>query len=315
MSKIENFLWVERYRPNTVEECILPKELKSTFQSFVDNRKVPNVILAGRPGMGKTTVALAVTQSIDAQTFKINASLKGNIETLRTEIMEFASSVSVNGQRKYVMLDEADKCSIAFQDGLRTFIEEFSGDCGFILTCNHKSRLIEPLHSRCPVIEFRIPKDEIRDILTQQARRVINILTQEKVTFKTEVVVEVLKRWFPDLRRAIGEFQTYAQKSGRVIDDGILSRFTEARLSELLKAMQERNFSTVRKWVTDNSDIDTADLYRMLYDQAATLVTPESVPALAVILARYQFQSQFVADQDINTSAALAELMVELQWK
>lgn len=314
MSKVDHYLWVEKFRPQTVADCILPARLKSQFQSFVDKGQIPNMILAGRAGTGKTTVALAMAKELGAEAYVINASLQGNIDTLRNEIMQFASSVSMEGTRKYVILDEADKCSPAFQEGLRAFIEEFSSVTGFILTCNYKGRLIEPIHSRCPVVEFRVSREETKDVLVEMIKRIAQILQVEKVPFDKTALVEVVKKWFPDLRRTLGELQKYAQAAGR-IDAGILSNFTEARLEALISAMKGKDFTAVRKWITDNGDLDSSDLFAKFYDLADNLVTVESKPVLIIVLAKYQYQAAFVADQDINTAACMAELMCECQWK
>ena len=311
---IEDYLWCERFRPHTVANCILPASLKTQFQKYVDDKQIPNLILAGSSGLGKTSVARAMIDESDAEYYMINASLHGNIDTLRNEIMQFASSVSMKGGRKYVLLDEADKTSSAFQEGLRAFIEEFSKVTGFILTCNHKSRLIPALHSRCPVVEFKVQKADMKDVITQLLRRLTMILTTEKVPFENTVLLEVIKKWFPDNRRIIGELQRYAQGTGK-IDAGILTNFTEARLQTLVDAMQKKDFTSVRKWVTENSDIDSAELFRKFYDVSSPLLTTESIPASVVILARYQYQSAFVADQEINVAACLAELMTEIVWK
>lgn len=313
MKRIDEYLWVEKFRPEKVADCILPSKIKQQFQSFVDQGNIPNIILAGSPGVGKTSAALAMIHELDAQSFKINASLHG-IDSLRNEIMQFSSSVSMDGGRKYVILDEADKTSSAFQEGLRAFIEEYSSVTGFILTCNFKSRLIEAIHSRCPVIDFKFPKDETKDLLTQMAKRVLSICAQEGVKVEKDALVAVLKKWYPDFRRVLGELQKYAQASGK-IDAGILSNFTEARLEALLAAMKNKDFTTVRKWVTDNSDIEASELFSKFYEQASEIMTADSIPLLVVILAKAQYQAAFVADQNINTAAALAEIMVECQMK
>lgn len=314
MKRVDQYLWVEKFRPLKVADCILPTKIKQQFQSFVDQGNVPNIILAGSPGVGKTSAALAMIHELDSQAYKINASLHGNIDTLRNEIMQFASSVSMDGGRKYVILDEADKTSSAFQEGLRAFIEEYSSVTGFVLTCNFKSRLIEAIHSRCPVIDFKFPKEETKDLLTQMAKRVLSICAEEGVKVEKDALVAVLKKWYPDFRRVLGELQKYAQATG-TIDTGILANFTEARLEALLAAMKDKDFTTVRKWVTDNSDIEPSELFSKFYEQASEIMTAESIPVLVVILAKAQYQSAFVADQNINTAASLAEIMVECQMK
>ena len=314
MSKADHFLWNERYRPSTVKECILPDKLKKEFQSYVDNGKIPNVIFAGGPGVGKTTVAKAMINELDADVYLVNASLHGNIDTLRNEIMQFASSVSINGGRKYVLLDEADNTTVAFQQGLRAFIEEFSSVTGFILTCNYKSRLIEPLQSRCPVIDFNFPKEEQKVLITELAKRVASILKDNSVPFEKEALVAAVRRWFPDMRLLLGELQKYAQGAG-TIDAGILLNFAESRLESLLSAMKDKDFTKVRKWVTENSDIDSATLFSKIYEKFTTCLSPSALPVAVIILADYQHKSAFVVDQDINTCAAMAELMSEITWQ
>jgi len=311
---MEEYLWCERYRPQTIKDCALPSSIRDQFQKMVDTKNIPNMIFSGEPGVGKTTVAKALVKEIGCDSYVLNASLKGNIDTLRTEIMDFASSVSMKGGRKYVILDEADKVSAAFQEGLRAFIEEFSKNAGFILTCNYKARLIPAIHSRCPVIDFRIPKDEFKSVFKQLYLSLAKMLETEKIPYDKTALVEVLKKYYPDARATIGILQRYALGAGK-IDSGILVNFTEERLKALVAAMQQKNFTAVRSWVTDNSDIDTNDLYRRFYDQASALVTPESIPALVMILARYQYQVAFVADVEINSAACLAELMCEITWK
>ena len=314
MSKADHFLWNERYRPSTVKECILPDKLKKEFQSYVDNGKIPNVIFSGGPGVGKTTVAKAMINELDADVYLVNASLHGNIDTLRNEIMQFASSVSINGGRKYVLLDEADNTTVAFQQGLRAFIEEFSSVTGFILTCNYKSRLIEPLQSRCPVIDFNFPKEEQKVLITELAKRVASILKDNSVPFEKEALVAAVRRWFPDMRLLLGELQKYAQGAG-TIDAGILLNFAESRLESLLSAMKDKDFTKVRKWVTENSDIDSATLFSKIYEKFTTCLSPSALPVAVIILADYQHKSAFVVDQDINTCAAMAELMSEITWQ
>lgn len=311
----EDFLWCERYRPKRVRDAILPESLKKTFQQFVDQDNVPNLMLTGRAGVGKTTVAKAILEEIGSDYITINGSMNGNIDTLRYEISNFASSVSFTGGRKYVILDEADYLNAnSTQPALRNFMEEFSKNCGFILTCNFKNRIIEPLHSRCSVIEFNIPNAEKASIAAQFYKRVVSVLTEENVEFDNKTVAEVVKTFFPDWRRTLNELQRYSA-TGR-IDSGILVNKGEEGLNTLITLMKERNFTDMRKWVAENSDIDSAVLYRQLYDVLPTKISStQSVADAIVILAEYQYKEAFVANSEINRVAALATLMAEVSWK
>jgi DNA polymerase III delta prime subunit len=311
----KDFLWVEKYRPKRVKDTILPDSLKRTFQQFVDQDNVPNLILAGRAGVGKTTIAKAMLEEIGADYIVINGSMNGNIDTLRVEISNFASSVSFTGGRKYVILDEADYLNAnSTQPALRNFMEEFSKNCGFILTCNFKNRIIEPLHSRCSVIEFSIPNAEKSSIAAQFYKRVVSILTEENVDFDNKAAAEVVKTFFPDWRRTLNELQRYSA-TGR-IDSGILANKSEDNLNALIALMKGRNFTEMRKWVAENSDIDSAVLYRQLYDLLPTkIASTQSVADAIIILAEYQYKEAFVADSEINRVAALATLMAEVDWK
>jgi DNA polymerase III delta prime subunit len=315
MSKIEQFLWTEKFRPHKVSDAILPSHLKNQFQKYVDTGNIPNLLLAGPPGLGKTTIAKAMVEEIGSQFHMINASLNGNIDTLRNEIAEFSSSVSMNGKRKYVILDEADYLNPnSFQPALRAFMEEFASGTGFILTCNFKSRIIEPLHSRCSVVDFSFKKEDLKEMGRLTFIRLSEILTQENIKFDKAVLVEVIKKHFPDIRRMISELQAYGQATG-TIDTGILVRFTDERMKSLVAHMQQKNFTAVREWVTQNSDLDSTEVFRKFYDMASSLVKPESIPLLVMILARYQYQAAFVADPDINNAACFAEIMSEVVWK
>lgn len=311
----DEFLWVERYRPKTVAETILPDSLKKTFQQFVDQNNVPNLLLTGRAGVGKTTIAKAMLEEIGADYIVINGSMNGNIDTLRTEISNFASSVSFTGGRKYVILDEADYLNAqSTQPALRNFMEEFSKNCGFILTCNFKNRIIEPLHSRCSVIEFKIANSDKASIAGQFFKRVTTILETENVEFDKSTVAELVKTHFPDWRRVLNELQRYAS-TGR-IDAGILANKSEDNFNALVTLMKERNFTEVRKWVGENSDIDSSVLYRTLYDMLPTKVgSTQSIADAIIILADYQYKEAFVANSEINRVAALATLMAEVDWK
>lgn len=311
----EEFLWVERYRPKTIADTILSKQLKATFQQFVDDNNIPNLLLTGRAGVGKTTVARAMLDQLDCDYIVINGSLHGNIDTLRNDILAFASTVSFSGGRKYVILDEADYLNPnSTQPALRNFMEEYSKNCGFILTCNFKNKLIEPLWSRCSVVEFKIPKEEKPSLASQFFKRVCDILEKEKVKYVDKVVAELVQKFFPDFRRTLNELQRYAATGA--IDSGILSNFTDESFKTLIDFMKRKDFSSVRKWVGENNDIDPVVLFRKLYDNASTMLANNaSVAQLVMIIANYQYKSAFVADQEINTTACMAELMVSMEWK
>lgn len=314
MNNVNEFLWVEKYRPSKVSDTILPDTLKSQFQNMVDQKNVPNLLLSGRAGVGKTTIAKAMLEEIGADYIVINGSMNGNIDTLRNDISNFASSVSFSGGRKYVILDEADYLNPnSTQPALRNFMEEYSINCGFILTCNFKNRIIEPLHSRCSVIDFSIDKSEKAKLAGQFFKRVINILDVENIEYDKNVVAEVVKKFFPDWRRVLNELQTYAT-TGR-IDEGILKNMSLENIELLLEHMKNKKFDGVRTWVGENSDIDSATLYRYLYDVLPVkLANTSSVANAIVILAEYQYKEAFVANSDINRVAALASIMAEVQW-
>lgn len=311
---MEEFLWVERYRPRAVEDTILPADLKKTFQQFVDDGVVPNLLLTGRAGVGKTTIARAMLEQIGCDYIIINGSMNGNIDTLRNEIKSFASSVSLQGGRKYVILDEADYLNPnSTQPALRNFMEEFSKNCGFILTCNFKNRIIEPLHSRCSVVEFKIPAAEKPKMAASFYRRVMDILGNEHVHSDSKAVAELITRYFPDWRRVLNELQRYSA-TGK-IDTGILSNFSDDNISNLIKLLKDKNFTEMRKWVGHNTDIDSAIFFRKLFDISADHMDSPSVAQLILILAKYQYQSAFVADQEINMTACLTEIMADCSFK
>lgn len=310
----DQFLWVEKYRPRKIADTVLPQELKATFQKFVDDDNVPNLLLTGGAGVGKTTVARAMLEEIGCDYIVINGSLNGNIDTLRNDIMNFASAVSLSGGRKYVILDEADYLNPnSTQPALRNFMEEFSKNCGFILTCNFKNRIIDPLHSRCSVVEFKIPAAEKPKMAAAFYRRVMEILSTEQIKAEGKAVAELITRHFPDWRRVLNELQRYSA-TGQV-DTGILSDFTDESFKGLVDLMKGKNYSGVRKWVAENSDVEYNVLYRKFYDQAQSLLTPSSIPQLVMILADYQYKVAFVADQEINNAACMAEIMVNVEWK
>lgn len=310
----EEFLWVEKYRPKTIEDTILPVELKATFQQFVDQKNIPNLILAGSAGVGKTTVARAMLEQLGCDYIVINGSMNGNIDTLRNEILNFASTVSFTGGRKYVILDEADYLNAnSTQPALRNFIEEFSSNCGFILTCNFKNRIIEPLHSRCSVIDFKISKKDMAKLATQFFKRVKDILTTETVKYDDAVVAQVIQKHFPDWRRVLNELQRYSATGA--IDSGILANVQEVSLKSLIGFLKEKNFTEVRHWVSQNTDLDQIEIYRKFYDSAVDYCTPRFIPALIMILADYQYKAAFAADAEINLTACLTQIMLEGEFK
>lgn len=312
---MKDFLWTEKYRPAKVQDTILPQKLKDTFQQFVDQKNIPNLLLTGRAGVGKTTIAKAMLEEIGADYIIINGSMNGNIDTLRTDISNFASTVSFSGGRKYVILDEADYLNPnSTQPALRNFMEEFSKNCGFILTCNFKNRIIEPLHSRCSVIEFNIQNADKPKLAAQFFKRVCTVLSNEEIEYDQKSVAELVQLHFPDWRRVLNELQRYAA-TGK-IDAGILVNKSADNISALIEFMKDRDFTSLRKWVAENSDIDSAVLYRQLYDVLPTKIKSSTATAESiVILAQYQYQEAFVANPEINRVAALATIMAEVDWK
>jgi len=309
----EEFLWVERYRPKTIEETILPCDLKATFQQFVDQKNIPNLILSGSAGVGKTTVARAMLEQLGCDYIVINGSMNGNIDTLRNEILNFASAVSLSGGRKYVILDEADYLNAnSTQPALRNFMEEFSRNCGFILTCNFKNRIIEPLHSRCSVIDFKISKKAIAKLATQFFKRVTTILESERVEFDQKVVAEVINKHFPDWRRVLNELQRYSA-TGK-IDSGILVNLQETSIKELVTLLKDQNYTEIRKWAKNNIDTDVNALYNQFYDISSEICTKNTAPVLVLNLAKYQYQNAFSANPEINFVAFLVEVMINCEF-
>ena len=310
MSK--DFLWVEKYRPKTISDTILPDELKQTFQQFVDQDSIPNLLLSGGPGVGKTTIARAMCEQLNVDYIVINGSMNGNIDTLRTEIKDFASTISFTGSRKYVILDEADYLNPqSTQPALRNFMEEYSKNCGFILTCNFKNRIIDPLHSRCSVIEFKINGKDKASMASQLFKRVKAILSDENVSYDQKTLAELITLYFPDFRRVINELQRYSATGS--IDSGILANHS-SNIADLVGILKSKKFVDMRKWIADHKDMDTAQLYRQLYDNASQYVKPQSIPQLVVTLADYQYKAAFVADHEINNVACMTELMMEVDW-
>lgn len=310
----EEYLWVEKYRPKLISETILPESLKKTFQGYVDQKNVPNLLLAGSAGIGKTTVARAMLEEIGCTYCIINGSMNGNIDTLRNDILRFASSVSLTGGRKYVILDESDYLNAnSTQPALRNFMEEYSRNCGFILTCNYPARIIPAIHSRCSVIKFSIPKSEISSIAQQLHKRIIMILDAEGVPYEKAVIGGLILKYFPDIRRILNELQRYSVLGK--IDSGILSQQNTNNFGELFKLMKDRDFTGVRKWVGDHSDVDDGSIFKEFYVKAKEQFSDASIPLLVVILAKYQYQSAFVMDKEINLAACLAEVMGECEFR
>lgn len=309
----EEFLWVEKYRPKTVADTVLPSDLKQTFQQFVDQKNIPNLLLTGPAGTGKTTVARAMLEELGCDYIVINGSLNGNIDTLRNEITQFASTVSFAGGRKYVILDEADYLNAnSTQPALRNFIEEYSKSCGFILTCNFKHRIIEPLWSRCAVVDFKMSKKDIAPLAAQMMKRVCMILDTESVTYDKAVVAELMKKFLPDWRRVINELQRYSATGA--IDTGILANLSEESLKSLIGYLKNKDFTAMRRWVAESADNDTSTFFRKLYDMATEYLVKNSIPTLVLLLAKYQYQAAFVADPEINITACLTEMMIELEY-
>lgn len=313
--QLNNSIWVEKYRPRTIEDAILPQSIKDVVKQFIKQDHMPNLLFTGRAGVGKTTVAKAIMNEIGADYIIINGSMKNGIDTLRVEILNFASTVSFAGGTKYVILDEADYLSAATQAALRNFMEEFADNCRFILTCNFKNKIIEPIHSRCSVVDFKIPKEDKQKIAAAFYKRACDILKKEGVEFKPKAVAELIQIHFPDWRRVLNELQRYAASG--IIDEGILiGSSSEAAVERLFTLMKEKNFTEVRKWVVENGDIDSSALYRAIYDMLPSkLASTTSIAESIITLAQYQYQEAFVAIPEINRVAALATLMVEADFK
>lgn len=306
-------LWVEKYRPRLIEDTILPQRTKDTFKKFVSDGTVPNLLLAGGPGVGKTTIAKAMLNELDCDYIVKNGSLNVGIDTLRYEISSFASTVSLTGGRKYVIFDEADNLNATVQPALRNFIEEFSSNCGFIFTCNFKNRILGPLRSRLSEIDFTVEKADKPKLAAQFFKRVNNILGQERVDYDQKVVAKVIERHFPDFRRVLTELQTYAA-SGR-IDEGIFVNIKQESIDTLFELLKTKNFTGMRKWVADNSDQDVNEMFRRIYDAANDRVELKSMPGFCVTLADYMYKSSLVADQEINLVAFLTEVMFESAFR
>ena len=309
---MEHLLWTEKYRPKNIEDCILPERLKKPFQEYVTQKNIPNLLLTGGAGVGKTTVAKAMCNEIGCDFMVINGSDENGIDMVRNKITNYASSMSFAGGRKVIIIDEADYLSANAQAAFRNAIEEFAVNCSFIFTCNFKNKIIEPLHSRCAVIEFGLKASEKSSMAGQFFKRIQTILATEEITYETPVVAELIKKHFPDFRRVINELQRFS-KFGN-IDTGVLSQIVDVSLSDIIKFIKDKDFGAIRKWVASN-DVDPASLYRKLYDNLYEVLKPQSIPQAVVILADYQYKQAFVADQEINLVACLTELMVSLEFK
>jgi len=312
----DEFLWVEKYRPKTIEECILPESTKKTFLDFLDKGEVPNLLLAGPAGCGKTTVAKALCNQLGVDVYVINGSDEGRfLDTVRNNAKNFASTVSLSSEAKHkvIIIDEADNTTPDVQLLLRASIEEFSGNCRFIFTCNYKNKIIEPLHSRCAVVDFGIKGKQKQEIAARFFQRLNGILDSERIQSDKKVLAELINKHFPDWRRVLNECQRYSV-SGK-IDSGILAHFSEVKVDDLIKTLKEKNFPEVRKWCVNNLDNDPGVLLRLIYDSLSGSLVPTSIPAAVLILAKYQYQIAFVADQEINLLACLTEIMVECEFK
>lgn len=310
---MSDILWVERYRPHSVEECILPESLKQTFQQYVDRKEIPNLLLCGTAGVGKTTIAKALCEEIGCDYIMINGSDESGIDTFRTKIKNYASSMSFGGTKKVIIIDEADYLNPnSTQPAMRSAMEEFAHNCTFIMTCNYKNRIIEPLHSRCAVIEFKLRKDDRPKMAKQFMKRASEILEKESIPYDEKVLAEVIMKYFPDYRRILNELQRYSVSGN--IDVGILQSVSDISITQLTKALREKNFTEVRKWAAENCYDDISKIYRKIYDNAYDIMNKASIPQAILILAKYQYQSAFVADQELNLVACLTEIMVEVEF-
>ena len=309
-----DFLWVEKYRPRSIANTILPDGLKNTFQKMVDTGELPNMLFTGTAGLGKTTVARALCTELDLDYIVINGSEEGNIDTLRTKIKQFASTVSLQGGYKVVILDEADYLNPqSTQPALRGFIEEFANNCRFILTCNFKNRIIEPLHSRCGVYEFNTTKKDMVGLCGQFMDRAADILYKEKVSFDSKILADLIMKFAPDWRRILNELQRYSIGSNS-IDNGILVNLSDRNYDDLFNHLKVKDFKKMRSWVVNNIDTDASAIFRAIYDRMNNKVQSHSIPQLVLILADYQYKNAFVADHELNVVACLTEVMANVKF-
>lgn len=310
------FLFCEKYRPQVIDDCILPDDTKKTFKEFVEKGEIPNLLLSGPPGIGKTTIAKALCNELGADFYVINGSDEGRfLDTVRNQAKNFASTVSLTGSSKHkvIIVDESDNTTSDVQLLLRANIETFYNNCRFIFTCNYKNKIIEPLHSRCAVIDFTIRGKQKAQLAGEFFKRLQTILDKENIEYDQKVLIEIISKYFPDFRRILNECQRYS--TGGKIDSGILASFSDIPINELVKHLKEKNFTEARKWVVSNLDNDASVLLRRIYDASYDNLQPNSIPAAILIIARYQYQSAFCVDQEINLLAALTEIMCECQWK
>jgi DNA polymerase III delta prime subunit len=309
---VNNLLWVEKYRPKTLSDCILPVDLTTIFNGMVKEGKIPNMLFYGKAGTGKTSVAKALARDIGLESIMINCSEENGMDTLRVKIRQYASSISLSGNGKLIILDEFDYATSNVQNGLRGAIEEFADNCRFILTCNYKNRVIDALHSRCTAIDFTMPSAERVQNATKMLKRTEFILDNEKIPYDVSVLANLIKKHFPDLRRIINELQKYSS-TGK-IDIGILAQSSSDSYKELMGYMKKKDFSSCRKWIMQNIDLNTSEFFRKLYDELYTTLKPNSIPQAILIIAEYQYKSAFAADQEINTMALIVQLMMECEF-
>jgi len=310
---MEHLLWTEKYRPQTIEDCVLPKRLKEVFQQYANQKQIPNLLLTGSAGVGKTTVAKALCQEVGCDYLVINGSDESGIDTFRVKIKNYASSMSFTGGRKVIIIDEADYLNPnSTQPALRNAIEEFASNCSFIFTCNYKNRIIEPLHSRCAVVEFGLKNGEKLKMASEFLKRTESVLQSEKIDYDKKVVAELVTKHFPDFRRVLNELQRYSQLGK--IDVGVLAQVSDISISEIVKYIKDKDFGAVRKWVATN-EIDSTTFFRKLYDNLYDFLKPHSIPQVILILADYQYKQAFVVDQEINIVACLIQIMAEGDFK
>ena len=314
MNSVDQIVWVEKHRPHKVQDCILPQSIKKIFQSYVDKGEIPHLLLSGSPGAGKTSIARAMCEEVGLDYIFISGSEESGIDVLRTKIRQYASTVSLSGGRKVIIIDEADYMNVnSLQPALRTAIEEFSKNCSFIFTCNYKNRIMSAIHDRCACIDFVIPKAEKAELAGKFMISVENILTQENILYDRDVIAAVITKYFPSFRKTLNELQKYSNITGK-IDVGILSEIAELDIKDLVKSLKAKDFLAVKKWVSNNSDNDPNFIYRKIYDSLYTILKPESIPQAVLIIAKYSWQAMNCPDPEIQLLACCTELMVECEW-